>query len=56
MKLPTIFLNLILGTYIPRNLGREKEGKRRREKRGKSVMMERERKRENKGHTLLSMA
>ena len=34
MKLPTIFLNLSLGTYIPRNFGREKEGKRRREKEG----------------------
>ena len=34
MKLPTIFLNLSLGNYIPRNLVREKAGKRRREKEG----------------------
>ena len=34
VKLPTIFLNLSLGNYIPRNLVREKAGKRRREKEG----------------------
>lgn len=48
VKLPAIFLNLSLGNYIPRNLVREKAGKRRREKEETSDDGERE-KRENKG-------